>query len=119
MIDSLISFITWGLAIGLAGVAVLLMLNKQSGLRMIQHRPEILPQALLVRYAGSALLALVAAWIGAPRILFAALLMIGMVAMGDVYIYRRAGYPFWLHLVVGVGALLCALVALFTTGGTS
>lgn len=114
MISSLLSIIGWVVSLLLVAVTVLLALNKTSGLKMVQHRQELLPQAMLVRYAGLAVLALIASWIGAPRLLFAMLLAFTVIGLGDAYIYRRAGYPFWLHLVIGGAAGLGALLSLFS-----
>lgn len=112
MIDAFLHYIAWGLVIILAGITVLLALNKQSGLALIQHRPEMLPQAMLVRYAGMTVLALITAWIGAPRVLFGVLLAVSVIGFGDAFIYRRADHPFWLHLIVGGAALFCAFLSL-------
>lgn len=109
----------WVAVLFLALVAVLLLLKRETGLRLIQHRAELLPQAMLVRYVAAAVLALVAVWIGAPRLLFAVMLMIAIVGFGDAYVYRRAGHPFWMHLGVGGGAALGALIAVFNFGGSA
>ena len=113
MFASFVTFLTWGIAILLIGVTALLALNKQSGLSMIQHRVELLPQAMLVRYAGLSLLALIASWLGAPRVVFGVLVGISVIGFGDAFIYRRAGHPFWLHLIIGGAALLGAFLSLF------
>lgn len=112
MIDTFLHYLTWALVVVMAGITVLLALNKQSGLALIQHRPEMLPQAMLVRYAGLTLLALLAAWVGAPRVLFGVLIGISVIGFGDAFIYRRADHPFWLHLIIGGAALLGALLSL-------
>lgn len=112
MIESLLHFFAWAIALLMIAVTVMLMMNKQTGLKMIQHRADMLPQAMLVRYAGLTVLALVTAWIGAPRVLFGVLLGLSVIGFGDAYIYRRAGHPFWLHLIVGGASLLGALLAL-------
>lgn len=108
-----INIVGWILALGLIGITVMLALNKQSGLKLIQHRIELLPQAMLVRYVGLAVLALVASWIGAPRVLFGLLLAIAVISLGDTFIYRRAGHPFWLHLAIGGVAAFGAFLSLF------
>ncbi len=111
--SSLITIIGWAAAIFMGLVTLLLALNKRSGLSLIQHRVEMLPQALLVRYGGLTVLALIAAWLNAPRMLFAMLLSFALIGFGDAYIYRRAGHPFWLHLAGGVLAAIGAILALF------
>ncbi len=116
---ALISLISW-IAVGFLAVAtVLLAMQKQTGLKMIQHKPEMLPQAMLVRYAGATLLAVVAAFFGAPKVLFGLLLMISLVGFGDAYIYRRAGHPHWMHLGIGGAALIGAIFSLFSIGGAA
>lgn len=109
----MIGFLGWAATLALIGVTLLLALNRQSGLRLLQHRVDMLPQAMLVRYAGLAVLALVASWLNAPRILFAMLLAMAVIGLGDAFIYRQAGHPFWLHLAVGVAALIAAFLSLF------
>ena len=108
---TLITIIGWVIALALGLVTILLAMNKKSGLTLIQHRVEMLPQALLVRYAGLAVPALIAAWLNAPRMLFAILLCFALISFGDAFIYRRAGHPFWLHLAGGVLAAIGALLA--------
>lgn len=108
-----VNFVGWLLALGLIGITVMLAMNKQSGLKLIQHRVELLPQAMLVRYAGLTVLALVASWIGAPRVVFSLLLAIAVISLGDTFIYRRAGHPFWLHLAIGGVAAFGAFLSLF------
>lgn len=112
MIDTLLNLLTWIVVLALLGVTIMLAMNKQSGLKLIQHRADMLPQAMLVRYAGMTVLVLITAWIGAPRVLFGVLLALSVIGFGDAYIYRRAGHPFWLHLIVGCATLLGALLAL-------
>ena len=113
MLTSFLSFLGWAVALLMVAITVLLAMNKQTGLRMIQHRVEMLPQAMLVRYAGMTVLALIVAWIGAPRVLFGLLLAIAVIGFGDAFIYRRAGHPFWAHLVIGGAAGIGALLSLF------
>lgn len=113
MIEGFVNFVSWALALGLIAITVMLAMNKQSGLKLIQHRVELLPQAMLVRYAGLTALALIASWIGAPRILFGLLVAIAVIGLGDTYIYRRAGHPFWLHLAIGGAAAFGAFLSLF------
>ncbi|MCV6584931.1 MAG: hypothetical protein OIF47_05310 [Marinibacterium sp.] len=110
----LLSIIGWAVAISLVVITAMLALNKSSGLKLIQHRTDMLPQVLLVRYGGMAVLSLLAAWFNAPRVLFSMLLAFAVIGLGDAFIYRRAGHPFWLHLVVGGLAGLGALLALFS-----
>lgn len=119
MLHGVLVILGWVVALFLALVAVLLLLKKETGLKLIQHRAELLPQAMLVRYAAAAVLALVAVWLDAPRVLFAVMLMIAIVGFGDAYVYRRAGHPFWMHLGVGIGALIGVLIALFNFGGSA
>lgn len=110
---SLVNWFGWLLALAMIGITILLALNKQTGLKLIQHRVEMLPQAMLVRYAGLTVLAVVASWLGAPRILFGLLIAIAVISLGDAYIYRRADHPFWLHLAIGGAAALGAFLSLF------
>lgn len=112
MLHGLVQIIGWCVAIGLGIVTLLLATNRQSGLRMIGHRVEMLPQAMLVRYGGMTLLAVIAAWLGLPTILFAILLAFAVIGFGDAYIYRRVGHPFRLHLIAGGAATVGALLAL-------
>ena len=112
MLSGLISLIGWIATAALVAVSLLLAFNRQTGLRLLQHRVDMLPQAMLVRYAGLAVLALVASWINAPRVLFGMLLAMAVIGLGDAFIYRRAGHPFWLHLAVGVAAAFAALLSL-------
>lgn len=114
MVSSLVTIVGWVVAIFMVVVTLLLAMNKQTGLKLIQHRTDMLPQALLVRYAGMTLLALLAAWLNAPTFLFAMLLAFAVIGLGDAFIYRRAGHPFWLHLAGGVVAALGAIIALFS-----
>ena len=111
---TLLTIIGWAVAIGLIALTAMLAMNKQSGLKLLQHRTDMLPQVLLVRYGGMALLSVLAAWFNAPRILFAMLLAYAVIGLGDAFIYHRAGHPFRLHLAVGVLAGLGALIALFS-----
>jgi len=74
----------------------------------------MMPQVLLIRYAGFTLLILLAAWFNAPRFLFTVLLTFALVGLGDAWIYRRAGHPFWLHLLIAALVGLGAVIALFT-----
>lgn len=113
MLDTLGTWIGWAVAIFMIVVTVLLAMNKGTGLKLIQHRADMLPQALLVRYAGMAFLAVLAALLNAPTLLFAMLLSFAVIGMGDAFIYRRAGHPFWLHLAGGGVATLGAIVAFF------
>ena len=113
MFAALVAIIGWAVAVFMIAATVLLALNKQSGLTMLQHRSEMLPQAMFVRYAALAVLALTAAMIGAPRLLFAMLLIFAVIGLGDAYIYRRAGHPFLLHLVGGASAAFGAIIVLF------
>lgn len=108
-----INFIGWLVALGLIGITVMLALNKQSGLKLIQHRVDMLPQAMLVRYAGLTVLAIIAAWLGAPKVLFGVLTAIAIIGFGDAYIYRRAGHPFWFHLAIGGATAFGAFLSLF------
>ncbi len=117
--ETLMTIIGWATALFLGLVTVLLLMRKESGLKLIQQRSEMLPQAMLVRYLAAALLALVAAMLGAPRVLFAMMLMIAVVGFGDAYIYRRQGHPFWMHVGLGIGATIGALIALFNFGGAA
>lgn len=116
---TLVSLISWITVLFLIFVTVMLARQKQTGLKLIQHRAEMLPQAMLVRYASAAILAVIASFIGAPKMLFAMLLMIAVIGFGDAYIYRRAGYPHWMHLGLGGAALIGAFFALFSIGGTA
>ncbi|MBU3030264.1 hypothetical protein [Paracoccus marinaquae] len=111
--QTLLTWIGWIVALLLLATTLLLAFNKESGLKLIQHRVEMLPQAMLVRYAGLAVLALIASWFGAPRVLFGLLTAIAVIGLGDAFIYRRAGHPFWLHLVVGGAAAIAAFLSLF------
>lgn len=111
---TLVNWLGWLLALAMICVTLLLAFNRQSGLRLIQHRVEMLPRAMLVRYAGLTVLALIASWIGAPRVLFGLLAAIAVIGLGDTYIYRRAGHPFWLHLAIGGAAAIGAFLSLFT-----
>ncbi|AUH35033.1 hypothetical protein [Paracoccus tegillarcae] len=113
MLASFINFLSWAVALLLIAVTVLLAMNKQSGLKMIQHRAEMLPQALLIRYGALTLLALISSWMGSTRLTFAFLLSIAVISLGDVFIYRRAGHPFQIHLIIGGVAGLGALLSLF------
>ncbi|MBJ6373255.1 hypothetical protein [Sedimentitalea arenosa] len=113
MLSTVTTIIGWAAVIFMLAVTVLLAMNKQTGLKLIQHRPEMLPQALLVRYAGLTLLALLAVLINAPTILFAMLLSFAVIGLGDAFIYRRAGHPFWLHLFGGGAAFIGAIIAFF------
>lgn len=108
-----IDIIGWGVALFMLAATALLALNKQSGLTMIQHQHQLLPQAMLVRYLGLAALALLAAWLDAPRLLLAMLLSFAVIGFGDAFIYRRAGLPHWMHLLGGGAAAIgAAMVAL-------
>lgn len=113
MLDTVVNFLSWAVALLLIVVTVMLAMNKQTGLKMIQHRADMLPQALLVRYGGLTLLALISSWVGAPTMTFAFLLAIAVISFGDVFIYRRAGHPFLIHLIIGSVAGLGALLSLF------
>ena len=108
-----ISILSWAFALFMVLVTVLLALNRQTGLRLVQHRPDMLIQVLLVRYLSLSSLAIIAAWLNAPLMLSVILLSFAVVGLGDAFIYRRAGHPFWLHLASGVIAAIGALVALF------
>ncbi len=112
MLASLVTLVSWATALLLVVITVMLAMNKQSGLKMIQHRVEMLPQALLVRYAGLSVLALIASLLSAPTVAFSMLLAMAVIGFGDAYIYRRAGHPFWLHVAVGGLALFGALLSL-------
>lgn len=108
MLHTLVSLAGWLAAILMIAVVGLLAFNRQSGLTLLQHRAEMLPQAMLVRYLGLALLALIAGWLGASVVLLTVLLCFAVIGLGDAYIYRRAGHPFLLHLAAGAAALLGA-----------
>lgn len=114
MFASALQIIGWVAAALLVVVTLLLALNKQTGLKVIQHRADMLPQAMLVRYAGLSALAVLAVFFGAPRLLFSMLLALAVIGLGDAFIYRRAGHPFWLHLIVGAASLIGAFLALFS-----
>jgi len=111
MLDTALAIFAWG-AVAFVGLALGLMAaNKERGLTLIQHRADMLPQAMLVRYAGLGALALVAAVFGAPRLLFAMLLAFAVIGLGDALVYRHAGHPFWMHLAVGALAGIGAVIA--------
>ncbi|HBS49674.1 MAG TPA: hypothetical protein DEA05_06115 [Rhodobacteraceae bacterium] len=113
MLETPTTVFGWAVAIFLIAVTALLAMNKSTGLKLVQHRVEMLPQALLVRYAGMSVLALIAVWLNAPRFLAAILLSFAVIGLGDAFIYRRAGHPFWLHLAAGAAAAIAAVVTLF------
>lgn len=113
MLAGLVQIIGWLVAAAMAVVTVLLALNKQTGLRLIQHRVDMLPQVLLVRYGSLTVLALIAAWLNAPRFLSAMFVAFAAIGFGDAFIYRRAGHPFRLHLIAGGAASLAAILAYF------
>ncbi|MDB6176117.1 hypothetical protein PAF17_01180 [Paracoccus sp. Z330] len=112
MLHDLVQIVGWLVAICLGVVTLLLAFNRQTGLRLIQHRVEMLPQAMLVRYGALTLLAVIGSWLGTPVFLFAVLIAFSAIGFGDAFIYRRADLPFRLHLVVGGVALFGALLAL-------
>ena len=62
--------VAWAAVAFMAVVGGLLAFNKERGLKLIQHRPDMLPQAMLVRYLGLGTLALLAAVLNAPHLLF-------------------------------------------------
>ena len=113
MLETLSVWFGWAVAAFLVIVTVLLATNRTTGLKLIQHRPDMLPQAMLVRYVGLSILALIAIVLDAPRMLFAMMLSFAVISLGDLYIYKRANHPFWLHAIAaavsGVGALLALL----------
>jgi hypothetical protein len=110
MLASLATWFGWSVAIFLVIVTFLLATNRASGLKLVQHQVEFLPQAMLVRYIGLSTLALIAVVLNAPRMFFAMMLSFAVISLGDLYIYRRAGQPFWMHAIAacisGVGAVL-------------
>lgn len=110
----LLTLLTWAFVAFIATALGLLAFNKSRGLTLLQHRQDMLPQAMLVRYLGLGALALVAAIFNAPRLLFAMLLAFAVIGLGDAFIYRRAKHPFWLHLAIGGTAALGALIAFFS-----
>ncbi|MEM9127844.1 MAG: hypothetical protein AAGB28_18790 [Pseudomonadota bacterium] len=114
MFATLTTLFGWAAAIGLIYVTFLLARNSDAGLKYIQHRADMLPQAMLVRYGGMSLLAVLAVWFNAPRMLFAILLSFAVIGLGDAFIYRRAGHPFWMHLAVGIVTGLGAVIALIS-----
>ncbi len=113
MIDTVVTVVGWVAVAFMAVVTILLAMGKQRGLKLIQHDTAYLPQALLVRYASLTLLALLAAWINAPRLLFGLLLSFAVIGFGDAFVYSRAGKPYWIHLISGGGAAIGALLSLF------
>ncbi len=113
MLSTLVTIAGWLAVAFMVTVTVLLALGKERGLKLVQHDRDHLPQALLVRYAGLSLLALLAAWIGAPSVLFGLLLGFAVICFGDAFIYSRAGKPHWIHLIGGGVAAIGALVSLF------
>lgn len=115
MLLGLVQIAVWIAAGALAVIAIMLALNSMSALKWIGHRVEILPQAMLVRYGGMALLAACAAWLGLPALLTSTLLVFAVIGFGDAFIYRRAGYPFKLHLAAGGTALVLAALAQIKT----
>ena len=114
MLQTIATLLSWAVALYLIAVTALLAFRKQTGLTLIQHRTDMLPQVLLVRYAGLGLLARLAAWLNAPRLLFGMLLAFSVISLGDAFVYRRANHPFWLHLGAGVVAGVGAVLALFS-----
>ena len=103
-------------AVALLAVTLMLALGWQSGLRVIGHRIESLPQAMLVRYGALTLLAALSAWLNLTDFLFAVLIVLAVIGLGDALIYRRQRYPFWLHVTVAAIATFGALLALFAKG---
>lgn len=103
-------------AIGLLAITLLLALGWQSGLRMIGHRVEALPQIMLVRYGALTLLAALGVWLNLADFLFAVLIVLAVIGLGDALVYRRMRYPFWLHMTVATIATIGALLALFAKG---
>lgn len=100
-------------AAALAVVTVLLATNRQSGLRLIGHSVEMLPQAMLVRYGGLTLMALVGVWLNLPGFLLAVMIVCAVIGFGDAFVYRREAYAFRLHLIAGGLATVGALLARF------
>jgi len=113
MISTLLTALTWAFVAFVAVAMVLLARNSTRGLSLLQHRVDLLPQAMLVRYGGLGVLAIVAALFNAPRLLFAMLLAFAVIGLGDAVVYRRAGHAFWLHAAVGALAGLGAVAAFF------
>ncbi len=114
MLATLLTIVTWAFVAFVAVALFLLARNSTRGLTLLQHRVDMLPQAMLVRYGGLGVLALVAALFNAPRLLFAMLLAFAVIGLGDAWFYHRAGHPFWLHLAIGALAGIGALLAVFS-----
>jgi len=113
MLSTLLTIVAWAAVAFVALAALLLARNSERGLTLLQHRVDMLPQAMLVRYAGLGSLALLAALFNAPRLLFAMLVAFAVIGLGDAYVYRAAGHPFWMHAAVGGLAAVGAVVALY------
>ncbi len=107
----------WIIAAGFAVIVVMMIMNSRSAMKYIGHRVEMLPQAMLVRYGGMALLAVCAAWLGRPALLASTLLVFAVIGLGDAFIYYRARLPFKIHLVSGGVALALAILTQFTSAG--
>ena len=90
MLLGLVQIMTWIAAGLLAVIAVMLAMNSMLALKWIGHRVELLPQAMLVRYGGMALLAASAAWLGLPSLLSSTLVVFAVIGLGDAFIYHRA-----------------------------
>ena len=114
MLSTLLTIVAWAAVAFVALASLLLARNSERGLTLLQHRVDMLPQAMLVRYGGLGVLALVAALFNAPRLLFAMLLAFAVIGLGDAWVYHRAGHAYWMHLAAGLLAGLGALLAVFS-----
>lgn len=117
MLLELLRIALWIIAAGLVVIVVLMLMNSRSAMKYIGHQAEMLPQAMLVRYVGMALLAICAAWLGRPALLASTLLVFAVIGLGDAIVYRRTERLFKIHLVVGGGALILAALTQFTNAG--
>lgn len=76
------------------------------------HRPELLPNVMVNRYATFALFALAAALSGNMNIIAFVFAILAVPGLGDTLIYARAGHPYAKHLAAGLGALLVSGLAI-------
>ena len=94
------------------GLGVIFALNAERGLAMASHRAEQLPQAMCIRYFGTAALLLGVLLFGDLFWLAWFLAVVGIGGLGDTVIYARVARPYVPHLTAAILYLAAALLAL-------
>jgi hypothetical protein len=84
--------------------------DPEAGMRRATHRPEMLPQVMVGRYAAFTALAIGAVLYGDLVVIAALFAVFAALSAYDAALYARAGHPFAPHAAAAVGC--CIVIGL-------